>query len=202
MNGYEIAQICLNGHLITSNVELNPQFKKDFCNRCGEETICYCLNCKHPIKGNYHSSTVKGFLDNLNYNIPKFCDICGKSFPWFKNKLVCAYKYVEQLDCLNTEEKADLKYSITEFVKETPNVFNAKVILNECLSKVDDNIRNDLINLMRDILGEENYNEVMNDYVTNKINSILSVLNTGRVIRYSSIIAKLVNDKLIVVNLN
>ena len=34
MSDYDVAQICLNGHVITE-LALKPDYRQDFCSRCG-----------------------------------------------------------------------------------------------------------------------------------------------------------------------
>lgn len=37
--GYDTAQICLNGHVVTSMSETVPQRMRKFCEQCGEAII-------------------------------------------------------------------------------------------------------------------------------------------------------------------
>lgn len=49
--GYDVMQVCLNGHQITDEVIFTPQHKKPFCPECGAATITACPECQAPIQG-------------------------------------------------------------------------------------------------------------------------------------------------------
>lgn len=150
MDGYDIAQICLNGHVIASTAGSSPQFRKNRCNICGEETIMHCKSCKSPIKGYYH---VSGFLDfKMSYNQPRFCESCGKPFPWIETKIEVANQLI---DSLNDDEKLDFKDSIRELVKETSKVAVAKVKVKRYLTKVDSDLSDGLNDVLKETLSEK-----------------------------------------------
>lgn len=84
MGRYDTQQVCLNGHQITDNYHGHPEFRKDFCDKCGERTIHVCPNCDSEIRGEYHAGgiTVLGF----STPVPEFCHVCGKPYPWTEKK--------------------------------------------------------------------------------------------------------------------
>jgi len=51
---YDVAQVCLNGHLVNAKTKDSPQHNKDFCTKCGNETITKCPECNQDIPGDYH----------------------------------------------------------------------------------------------------------------------------------------------------
>ena len=51
---YDVAQICLNGHVINESVKEYPKFNKKYCDKCGASTITNCPNCHAEIQGEYH----------------------------------------------------------------------------------------------------------------------------------------------------
>ena len=53
MEGYDTAQICLNGHKITASYHKYPEFRSKYCKDCGEPTIIKCPDCDEEIKGYY-----------------------------------------------------------------------------------------------------------------------------------------------------
>ena len=153
MDGYDIAQICLNGHVIASTAGSSPEFRKKRCDICGGVTIMNCPSCNEHIKGYYHVSGVISF--NMHYDLPRFCQNCGKPYPWIESKLIVAHELVDLMDTLNQEEKDDLKESIEELVKETSKVPVAKVKLKRYLLKVDSDISDGLKDILRDTLNDE-----------------------------------------------
>ena len=52
---YETAQVCINGHVITSAIESNKSSMQEFCEDCGKPTIIKCPDCKSRIRGSYRS---------------------------------------------------------------------------------------------------------------------------------------------------
>jgi hypothetical protein len=159
MEGYDIAQICLNGHIIASTAGSSPQFRKKRCDICGEETIMKCPNCNDNIKGYYH---VPGFLDTrMHYDLPRFCENCGKPYPWINTKLKAVEELVELMDSLKAEEKQDLIDSINELVRETSKVPVAKVKLKRYLKIVDSDISDGLTEILRETLKEKVFNSII-----------------------------------------
>ncbi|MGO9245239.1 MAG: DUF2321 domain-containing protein [Verrucomicrobiia bacterium] len=73
--GYDVGQVCLNGHSANSSSASMPQFNQDHCERCGERTITACLHCQTSIRGRYHFRNVLGAL---KYDPPAYCYKCGK----------------------------------------------------------------------------------------------------------------------------
>jgi len=79
MGQYDVMQVCVNGHQITDTYNRYPEFRKDYCPKCGAETIYKCPNCGKPIKGDYH---VSGIVVSSRTPVPVICEYCGKDFPW------------------------------------------------------------------------------------------------------------------------
>ena len=78
---YRTAQICKNGHVITSNTN-NTARLSNFCPECKAETISSCPKCNTPIRGKYD---VPGVISISSYTPPKYCHHCGHPFPWTEN---------------------------------------------------------------------------------------------------------------------
>lgn len=79
MGYYDVQQVCLNGHQITDRYNGSPEFRKKFCDECGEKTIYQCENCNKPIKGDYR---VEDFIAAGQAAVPTHCENCGEPFPW------------------------------------------------------------------------------------------------------------------------
>ena len=48
---HDVAQICLNGHVINDASRKYSESNKDYCPRCGEPTIPHVLNVKRILRG-------------------------------------------------------------------------------------------------------------------------------------------------------
>src|SRR5437879_715251 len=112
--GFDTAQICLNGHASNPSFDLLPQFNKAYCKRCGERTITQCEACNGKIQGRYRSSLV------LRFDVPGFCHQCGKPYPWTEKSLSSATEYADLIENLSDEDRRQLKLDIGDLVKESP----------------------------------------------------------------------------------
>lgn len=148
---YDVAQVCLNGHVITEMAGDHPEYKRERCDKCGASTICNCQNCNEPIQGYYHS----GVLGVFDYDPPRFCQKCGDPMPWIKSKLETAQEIVGLMDTLDEQEQNDLTQSVEELVRETTKIAIAKVKLKRYLKKVDSDISDSLSEVLDEILSEE-----------------------------------------------
>jgi len=114
---FDVAQICLNGHIINNSSMTFPSSNKKRCPDCGSETITKCLACNQDIRGYHFVPGVIGFggLEKA----PGFCEHCGKPYPWTESRLEAARDLAGQLD-LDIPERTLLEKSIEEIVRDTP----------------------------------------------------------------------------------
>lgn len=131
VDGYDVAQVCPNGHVATPFFIAQPQFRQDFCQECGAETIYECPNCNEGIRGGYH-----GVLDFEEFKAPPFCVNCGQPFSWTANALEAARDLTDELDELSAEERAKLKASFDDLVADTPRTDVAVVRVKKSLAKI------------------------------------------------------------------
>ena len=113
---YDTAQICLNGHVITSSAGSFPQFRQEFCDRCGEATLMNCPKCNKPIRGTVPSSIV----DGDPYEAPSFCCNCGSPFPWTQRKQQAAIDLFNEESEDEQERKKTFQESVEQITKDTP----------------------------------------------------------------------------------
>jgi len=121
MGYYDVAQVCLNGHIINDNYKNSPEFNQDFCEQCGEKTITECPNCHEPIKGSYHVEDAFGYMRDVpGYTPPSFCHKCGNAFPWIQTALDSAKELLDIDESINDNEKELLINSMKGISKDTP----------------------------------------------------------------------------------
>lgn len=118
MGYYDVMQVCLNGHQITSRYNESPQFRQDYCDKCGKQTVYQCSKCGEPIRGKYIS---KGVLDLTSVPVPSHCHKCGSPYPWRKN----SDKDSINFKLLATEFGESVKYETS--INEINRVFSALV---------------------------------------------------------------------------
>lgn len=121
---YDIAQICLNGHVINASTRTFPQSNSQFCGKCGSATIMRCSNCKSDIRGDYESSDVID-LTPSRYRAPAFCLQCGNPHPWTVASLQAAKDLAQDVEGLTSAERDVLTKSLDELVQDTPQAQGA-----------------------------------------------------------------------------
>ncbi len=133
MGTYRVAEICVNGHVVTDSVDSSPELHQDFCSRCGAETATACPDCGSSIRGYYY---VEGVVSPLReFALPRFCHACGKPYPWIQTKLDAANELVEELDDLGDDDRAILKKSLLELVQDSPKTEVAALRVKKTLRK-------------------------------------------------------------------
>lgn len=150
-NWYDVAQICLNGHVINHSIKSNPQHSKKFCDKCGAATIITCPNCNSEINGKYY---VEDIISIRSYIIPAFCPNCGTPYPWTEAKIQIAHEYTQDLENISDDEKKILVQSIDELVKNTPKATLAATKFNNIVSKLKKPIIDGFRDILVDILSE------------------------------------------------
>ncbi len=144
--GYDIAQICLNGHVANSSSLGYPQFNKVFCDECGKKTITNCPNCENAICGAYLDSM------SLHYDIPKYCIHCGNTFPWTEGKIRAAYELAKEMSNLTEQERDILERSVEDLVNDTPSTPVAITRFKKIMVKVGSDAAGLFKEILKDIL--------------------------------------------------
>jgi hypothetical protein len=115
--GYDVAQVCLNGHSITGSAQASPQFMKNYCPKCGSATIISCPACDAPIHGIYQGGYVSF---TPPYVPPAFCHECGAAYPWTESRLEAAKELAREDEELTDEEREQLARSLDDIIADTP----------------------------------------------------------------------------------
>ena len=76
---YDVMQVCMAGHVITSKAKSHPEAMKQRCPECGAKTITQCIGCNTEIQGYKH---IPRFVRPESRTPPRFCHKCGESYPW------------------------------------------------------------------------------------------------------------------------
>lgn len=147
--GFDVAQICLNGHVINSTTRNMPEFSKEFCDKCGEKTTTVCPNCGKNIQGDYWGSAVT-FSEWL---APVYCIHCGKPFEWTNRKVNSAKELVTLSGSLDKSSIDILIQSIDDLVKKT-NQEVAKIKFKRLIVKIEPEISKGIKESIFNILDE------------------------------------------------
>ena len=128
---YDVAQICINGHVINAASLRNPHRSQKFCSLCGAQTIDSCQKCQNQIRGHFvRENQILGV-----YSRPAFCLECGNAYPWTEAALIAARELAQELDGLNPEEKELLKESLEDIVRDTPRTSVAVTRFKKLVTK-------------------------------------------------------------------
>lgn len=119
---YDTAYVCENRHTITPMSVESPETVTMHCGKCGEAAISACLACNEPIRGYHYIArvTLAYKSDFSDYSTPGFCHNCGDAYPWTVKALKAAQELADQLHNLTPEEKNDLKTSVKDIIRDTP----------------------------------------------------------------------------------
>ncbi len=134
MGEYDIALICLNGHIVNEEARRYPQHNKIYCPDCGEKTISECPLCKTSIQGYY---SVEGVIGGGGLEkAPGFCHNCGKPYPWTESKIVTAIQILAEFGNLSDDEKKTIEQDINNIARDVPqselSANRIKRILKNC----------------------------------------------------------------------
>lgn len=123
----DVQQVCLNGHQITEAAVARPEEKSDHCPKCGEKTITAC-GCGAPIPG--RKPKLHGFSTPLAY-----CGKCGSAFPWTEKRYQALEGILDVMDGLTDAERAQLKKSIGDLIRDTPSTPLAATLAKTAMTK-------------------------------------------------------------------
>lgn len=149
-NWFDIAQICLNGHVVNDTTRDAPTRNQPFCERCGAETIMACQKCSAEIRGFEHI----GGVVHSEYDRPAYCLQCGAPFPWTEAGLQAARDLADVLEGLTPEDRAQLKESLEHLVKDTPQARVAETRLKQILKRSGKEAVDGMRSVLTDILSE------------------------------------------------
>lgn len=119
MGYYDVAQICLNGHITNSAFKSSSENNVKFCRNCGAQTITQCPICNENITGDYIEPGFYTALD-MDEKAPAFCHNCGSPYPWTQRALEGIQEIIDEERKLSDSEKEKLKLSLNDIIAETP----------------------------------------------------------------------------------
>lgn len=147
---YETAQICLDGHIISSAIGLHPEEAQKHCTKCGKPTITNCQACGAPIRGDY---IVPGVAFPPSSELPFYCHECGEPYPWTKATLEAAKELV-QMENIPEEEKKALVEDLPALLSDTPRSKVAIARWKRFLDNTGPTIKQAVRDLLVDIVSE------------------------------------------------
>lgn len=152
---YDVAQICLNGHVMNDCFKSLPQHNRSFCERCGATTITTCQKCNASIPGHYSSELlILGGPPEPPYSPPAFCHNCGAPYPWTESRLQAARELAHELEDLTDEEKSILAQNLDDIVGDTPRTTLAATRWKKVLSRAGPVVTDAFRQILVDVMSE------------------------------------------------
>lgn len=149
MSGYHTAQICKNGHVITSYADEYTYSKENYCSKCGTATITHCPKCLSKIRGR---EIDYGYLGN--YTAPAYCYNCGQAYPWTLDKLEATQELLALDSILSTEELNYLSSNLNSLLVDTPKTNLVATKFKISLSKISKVTASAIRDIVVDIASE------------------------------------------------
>ncbi len=148
---YDIAQVCLSGHLINDRAKSSPQHNQAFCGKCGKATIMARPKCNVQLRRYYHVPRVVS-LGSSDFT-QSFCPACGAPYPWTTEKLEGARAYADEAEGLSPDEREILKKSFDDLIVDSPKTQLAAVRFRKPLLKVGQQVGGALRELLIGIVS-------------------------------------------------
>lgn len=152
MADYDVAQICLNGHVTNDSVLRRPENNEKYCERCGKSTITKCPKCEAPIRGHPYFEYII-WADSID--APRFCIACGNPFPWFETKIEAAKQLVGMHEELDDKDRELLKMSFDDLIQDNAKSQVAALKIKQLLNKkLKQGVKDQLYKLAVEIASE------------------------------------------------
>jgi hypothetical protein len=148
--GYDIAQVCRNGHMVNSSSNRTPQFNQDHCDRCGSPTVTACERCGEPIRGHYWGRGLQLTEDEP----PRFCHKCGSPYPWTEAGIEAARELAREAENLNKDERGLLEQSLDDVIRDSPRTGLAAERIKRLLTKASKGTAQAIRDILVDIASE------------------------------------------------
>jgi hypothetical protein len=149
MGHYDVALICLNGHVINSLSSSSPEHNTKFCEQCGEASIRQCPSCEAPIRGEYQAEGV--VVIGAAFSAPSHCHNCGKPYPWTERRAQALKELLQELEELSQIERDNLEKSIPDILSETPETPTAVLLFKKLFVKLGANGSKAMIDLLKNV---------------------------------------------------
>ena len=141
------AQICENGHKITSDAEgMNSQ---RFCSQCGAKTISCCPSCSSRIRGKkIPVDSGRMPFPSDSFSRPNFCVDCGEQFPWIKANIDRAIKIAQASEEFNPDEIENIRILMPYAVNDSSRTEEAGAFFGAMVSRLKGTVKNQMQNAL------------------------------------------------------
>jgi len=165
---WDVALVCLGGHLLNDRVRGDPSRNQDQCPTCGSEAISACPGCREPVPGFHYA---QGY-DRASPSFPggralaappRYCPACGRPFPWTERAMSAARQVIREMAALDLHERDQLRRSIDHIIRQTPQTPQAVRRINDALSRIGGESAEGLRELFLSIASAEIKEQLVGD---------------------------------------
>jgi len=149
MSIFDVAQICMNGHVINDAAETYIGYNANFCSICSSKAITKCDKCNESIRGR-----IKDYYGSIEYISPAYCHNCGSPFPWTAKGLDSAKALIEEDDQLTSEDKTLFSNSLSDVTSDTPATALAATRIKRIIGKMSSSLKDVAYKAVIDISSE------------------------------------------------
>ena len=157
---WDVALVCLSGHLINDRVRGKAAANLEECPICGSETVSACPGCREPIPGFHYESGQDPTSPLVPRGRalaapPRYCPACGRPFPWTERALSAVRSVIREVAALDLHERDQLRRSIDHIIRQTPQTPEAVRRINVALARVGGETADTLRGLFLSIASAE-----------------------------------------------
>jgi len=140
MAHYATALVCPAAHLITGNIDANPEKRSPFCPTCGKPTTSECGSCKTPIRGNHFFDVESPFgryreQETTCSHVASHCHQCGKPYPWTEEATNECFMLADEIRGWSNEDSEEFKDVLPALIQEGVKTPRAILVFQRLLSK-------------------------------------------------------------------
>lgn len=137
---WDVALVCLGGHLINDRLRGDPTRNLDQCPTCGSEVISACPGCREPVPGfHYEPGIDQAAIHPRGRALttpPRYCPSCGRPFPWTERVMSAVRMVIREMAALDPHERDRLRRTIDHIIRQTPRTPQAVRQINDALSRI------------------------------------------------------------------
>lgn len=145
---YDVMQVCLNGHQITTSLISYPQHGRAYCKDCGSPTISACPDCNANMRG-----YLRGSMSLSDIPVPNYCEDCGRPFPWHEAAIENMKDILRQED-LADDQLAIFDAALPDVLRDTPKTESSAMRVRKVLQGLGKPAYAVMVRVLSDVASE------------------------------------------------
>lgn len=150
MGGYDTAQYCRSGHLITQQYGDEMEQRQSFCSVCGSATLAECEECHTSILGAYSANQFNFYPSPR----PNYCRGCGHAHPWLAERLAAAKDLIATEGQLSADDRQQIAQSLSDIASDGPRTELAVIRVKRLVQEAGTTVGDALYRIAIDLASE------------------------------------------------